>query len=245
MNLIAIPIICFSFFTQAAFGFGGGLIAISLLSLFLDAKDAVVMVMFFQFLIGLLIFKLWKEVDKPTLIRLAPGLAIGTLAGFFMFSYVNTRIVDAALAVYILIFLAQERGWMNWLSHAGKAVPEHVIPHITSVIGGFIQGTTGTGGPTVIPYIKTNTSSALCFRATMICLFFSLNGLRLMLTGVPHFADPQLLHTMLLTIPFFVLSIYLGYKAAHRIPMKVFQFTITALLLGSACSLAIKSFTMS
>ena len=81
MNLIAIPIICFSFFTQAAFGFGGGLIAISLLSLFLDAKDAVVMVMFFQFLIGLLIFKLWKEVDKPTLIRLAPGLAIGTLAG--------------------------------------------------------------------------------------------------------------------------------------------------------------------
>ena len=68
-----------------------------------------------------------------------------------MFSYVNTRIVDAALAVYILIFLAQERGWMNWLSHAGKAVPEHVIPHITSVIGGFIQGTTGTGGPTVIP----------------------------------------------------------------------------------------------
>lgn len=54
-------IILVAFGGEALFGFGGGLVAVPLLSLVIDVRDAVVLVSVLQFLIGFLIIKNYRH----------------------------------------------------------------------------------------------------------------------------------------------------------------------------------------
>lgn len=55
VTIAATIIIALAFFGESIFGFGGGLIAIPLLSLLIGVKDAVTLVLIFQLLMGLMI----------------------------------------------------------------------------------------------------------------------------------------------------------------------------------------------
>src|SRR5258708_33640020 len=61
--LLAAIIIAIAFFGESIFGFGGGLISIPLLSLLIGVKGAVTLVLIFQLLTGLLIWKSYKHID--------------------------------------------------------------------------------------------------------------------------------------------------------------------------------------
>jgi len=61
-TLLISLIIVIAFGGEALFGFGGGVVAVSLLSLFLDVHEAVVLVAIFQFLLGFIVLRNFREV---------------------------------------------------------------------------------------------------------------------------------------------------------------------------------------
>ena len=73
MVLTAI-IIAVAFFAQSLLGFGGGLLCIPLISLYMPIQDAVSLVMVFQFSMGLLIFKTYKDISWQPIFKMLPTM---------------------------------------------------------------------------------------------------------------------------------------------------------------------------
>jgi len=59
---LIVGIITLAFLGEAMFGFGGGLIAVPLLSLLLGVKEAVTLVLIFQVLMGFLLIRCYRDI---------------------------------------------------------------------------------------------------------------------------------------------------------------------------------------
>jgi uncharacterized membrane protein YfcA len=237
-ELFVAAIVGFAFFMQAAFGFGGGLIATPLLAAVIGAKSAIAVVMVFQFLMGFLIFKLRKDIVRAVFFRLAPALTAGVVAGLLLFSAVNERYLAILLALYVAAYAAADM--LNLRGKWGDIVPERIKPWAAGFSGGLIQGLTGTGGPAIIPYIKDNTASLAAFRATVGVALLFLNAVRVAVAGVSHAIEGPVVHYILYAVPLFALALIAGDKVPGFIDRKTANMIINLLLLGSAAAIFVK-----
>ncbi len=125
MSILFIAIIAFAFFTQSLIGFGGGLICIPLLSLFMPVQDVVSMVMVYQFSMGLLIFKIHHHIKWQYLLKMLPATVIGAICGVFLLNYIHGDVMRGILAGYIILHLLRKHTSfdpLGWLIHRGGAL---------------------------------------------------------------------------------------------------------------------------
>lgn len=94
---------------QSLLGFGGGLIGIPLLSLYMSVQDAVTIVLFFQTLMGFLIFKIHKQVEWNLIKKIAIASVIGLVIGFLFLHVLPERIMAALLVLTIVLHLMKTR----------------------------------------------------------------------------------------------------------------------------------------
>jgi len=239
-TIFIIIIICFSYFVQSAFGFGAGLIAIPFLSLLIDAKDAVTIVMIFSSICGLLVIKLWKDVDWNSIRKLTPGLILGLFVGLALFSAIDRRLLGTILSMYIIFYVLNDTFKPKKITNITTKIPVKIQSLVSGLAGGVIQGIMGTGGPMLVTYLKAHTQTINQFRATVIGIFFIANLLRFAFMGSEDLISPQIIKYTIMTIPFFLISMYLGYHFPNRFNKKTFNQTINILLLISALSIMIK-----
>jgi len=90
-------------------GFGGGLVAIPLLSLIYPVKEAVTLYLFFQLIEIVLIFKIRKEVDWMSASKLFVPAFIFAVVGSYSLSYFSESILRLILGAIILLYLLKER----------------------------------------------------------------------------------------------------------------------------------------
>jgi uncharacterized membrane protein YfcA len=235
-------IIFFSYFVQSAFGFGAGIIAIPFLSLFIDAKDAVTIVMIFSSICGLLVIKLWKDVDWVSIRRLMPGLTLGLAVGLVLFSIIDRRFLGYFLAIYIISYVAFDVFKPRALMTIGTIMPIRIQSFMSGFAGGIVQGVMGTGGPMLVTYLKSHTHTINQFRASVIGIFLIANLMRFVVMGSEDLIQRQIIIYSLITIPFFGVAIYLGCRLPNKFNPKTFHSVINALLLLSAVSVLIKQF---
>lgn len=105
---LLIIIIAFAFFAQSLLGFGGGLICIPILSLFMPVQDVVSMVMVYQISMGLLIFKVHHHIRWQYLLKLLPSTVVGAVLGVVLLNYVEGDIMRGILAGYIILHLLRK-----------------------------------------------------------------------------------------------------------------------------------------
>ncbi|MDR3439496.1 sulfite exporter TauE/SafE family protein [Telmatospirillum sp.] len=236
-------IISFSYFVQSAFGFGAGIIAIPLLTLFIDAKDAITIVMIFSFLCGLLVIKLWKDVDWPSIRRLMPGLTVGLVIGLALFSFIDQRFLGIFLAFYIISYVAIDYFKPKEVLDLSGRIPVGMQSFISGFLGGVIQGVMGTGGPMLVTYLKSHTNTVNQFRASVIGIFFIANLMRVIVMGSESLIPHRIVESSLAALPFFGIAMYLGCKLPDKFNQKTFHAIINFLLLLSATSVLIKQFS--
>tara|TARA_A100001015_G_C14994446_1_gene715558 strand:- start:652 stop:1365 length:714 start_codon:yes stop_codon:yes gene_type:complete len=104
LSIELIPIIIFAAFTQAALGFGFGLIFVSLGSLFFSAKDIIPL----SFIMGLfmdavLIVNTYKFRPKKRILDLVLMGVLGAPIGLFLFHYLDISILEPILGVFLII----------------------------------------------------------------------------------------------------------------------------------------------
>jgi uncharacterized membrane protein YfcA len=236
---LAVLIIFIAFFGESMFGFGGGLIAIPLLSIFMSVPDAVTLVLISQFCMGLLIFKTYKQIDKPIVFPITVSLVVGTAIGTLILSLINPNLLRLVLAALIIVFLSKTyffNGLVIGKKHRSAA------GNIAGLGGGLFQGLIGSGGPVLTMYLSAVIKEKVAMRASLIYLFFIGSIVRVVISVPQGLFTDQLIKTAAIVLPFFLLAITLGQIIHHSVSEKLYRQAISVVLLASATTLIIKAF---
>jgi uncharacterized protein len=235
--LAAIIIAC-AFFGESIFGFGGGLISIPLLSLLIGVKDAVTLVLIFQLLMGLLIWKSYEHIDRRSAKPMTVTILIGTVAGTLLLSSASVVFLQLFLASAILIFLGKSI-WLQGFTLGHRA--DTVTATAAGLLGGLFQGLIGTGGPVLTMYLSVVVKQKLALRATLIYLFFVTSIVRLAISIPKQLFTDEIVKLALFSIPLFLMAILLGQSIHHRLNDVYYRNGINIILVGSAVLLISKA----
>jgi len=236
MSIIFILIIGLAFFTQSLLGFGGGLICIPLLSLFMPVQDVVSMVMIYQFSMGLLLFKIHHHIKWPYLLKMLPTTVIGAVCGIYLLNHVDGDVMRGILAGYIILHLLRKHTWfdpLGWLIHKGDA-------HLAGFLGGTLSAMMGGGGPAFILYLKEKLPNSNEFRAGITTMLILSNVPRVIGTVGTGLLTYDLFIQALYAYPIFLCALVLGQKLHDKVPQKRFFIAVECLLVLSACLLIAK-----
>jgi hypothetical protein len=232
--LISQIIIFVSFFAEAIFGFGGGLISIPLLSTFLPVKDSVTIILIFQFLMGFLIFKTYKETDWKLAHPMTIGLLIGTVIGTLTLSFVSNLFLRKFLAIFIILFLIKMIFFKSFTF--GKS-NKKLLGGVAGLVGGLFQGIIGSGGPIFTMYLAEVSSNKIAFRATLIYLFFITSIVRIVMSFKTGLFTNDITQFAVPLVPIFFIAIIMGQLIHKKIDEKYYNLAIILILSYAAISL--------
>jgi uncharacterized membrane protein YfcA len=154
-------------------GFGFGLVAVPLLSLVLDPRQAIGIAMILQAVSGLvMLWRGWRAVAW----RLLGGLCAGTAATLWF----GLRVLDALPADTIRLYLAGIVIAAAALLASGLRCPGRLtatVGAVTGAMAGFLNGLSGMGGPPVIVLLLGSRIAPEAARATMAAYFTVLGAL--------------------------------------------------------------------
>ncbi len=230
-------IVVLAFFCESIFGFGGGLISIPLLSTLGSVRNAVLFVLIFQLLMGFVTYKNLKDADWEMLKKLGLGIVVGVILGSLNLRFAPDPVLRKILGVTIAAVLIKSVFFSKLTIKPGSKVLETLL----GVVGGYLQGVIGTGGPIFTMYLISSAASKQKFRATLMVIFFATSIYRFIfgLAYQPEYSS--VVYSALPIIPVFILATLLGNRLAGRIPDKYFRYGIHALHLVTCLNFQLRS----
>jgi uncharacterized membrane protein YfcA len=222
---------------QSTMGFGGGLVAIPLLTLVKSVKDAVMLALVLQIMVGLLSLRSvralpWKQLG-PMLVALVPASILGS----FFLGIVNERVLRICLVVFISLFLLKSLFFASF-----RLVPSKHWKWgaLAGGLGGMIQGTIGTGGPPLVIYTSETMDDKDTMRISILFLLMTCNVLRLGVAIPKGMFHDQLMPLVYAAVPCILVAMVLGQRLHHIVSESVYRKAILVVLFGSVVSLLLK-----
>lgn len=215
-------------FTQGVTGFGFGLLAIPLLSLFIDIKTAVPLCSLLGILITtFLSLRLRRHIDRrkilPLLCGCIPGVAVGTL----VLKKAPTELLSVLMGVMLIAYTLYRM--------TGKRQPRGIHPRWAYAAGfftGAVSSAFSAGGPPTIIYATLRGWNKNEIKATLSG-FFLTGGLTVVtahaLTGL---TTGLVLHYFLLSAPVVIAGVFIGSLLYDRIDTGAYLKLLHYLLLG-------------
>lgn len=235
--IVSTLIIVTAFFGEAVFGFGGGLISIPLMTLLIGVKDAVSLILLFQFCMCLLLFKSYKQIDWQVAKPMTPSVALGTIMGTFWLSHASPTFLEEFLVFTILLFLIKSL----WFSNLAFKNTKGALPAgIAGLGGGIFSGAIGTGGPVLAMYLTESVRKKLQVRATFIYLFFIIGLVRIAVAVPEHLYSKHVLQLAIFAALPFLIAIYFGQRIHTKVKDEYYRVGINILLAVSAITLIFK-----
>jgi len=236
-ELILAPVIVFvASVVEAAFGFGGGITAIPLLSLMIGLHDSVTLFLVFQFFKGSLLIPGWRHVawGKIRLVMLA--LPFGVALGMLCLTLIDARWLEFLLGIYLLLYVAADLLKLKGVTFRPPALHQLFM----GAGGGFIQGIIGTGGPFLVTYVRGLNLGKDGFRFTIVALLFIANAIRLVLTTSAGLFNHHVLVLLAACLPAYGFALVAGYRLPKFLTHRQFSLIINILLVMSGIALLSK-----
>ena len=215
-------------FTQGVTGFGFGLLAIPLLSLFIDIKTGVPLCSLLGIVVtAFLSLRLRKHIDRrkilPLLFGCIPGVAVGTL----VLKKAPTELLSVLMGVMLIAYTLYRM--------TGKQQPRSIHPRWAYAAGfftGAISSAFSAGGPPTIIYATLRGWNKDEIKATLSG-FFLTGGLAVItahaLTGL---TTGLVLHYFLLSAPVVIGGVFIGSLLYDRIDTDAYLKLLHYLLLA-------------
>lgn len=205
----------FGFFIESIIGFGGGIIAYSLLGFFIDIKSIIIVGLYVGTCSSSYIaYTDFKSFNKKIFIRTIPFCLIGTIIGVVIFSKVNSQILSLILGI-LLIFLAVKIIFFD------KKILPKIFKNKLLLIGGISHGAFGIGGPFVVNALHDSFKNKSEMRTTMAVFFVFFNIIRIVQLSIADEIDFELLSKIWWIMIPIAFSIYLGFKIHLKINEKL------------------------
>ncbi|WP_309066185.1 sulfite exporter TauE/SafE family protein [Microbacterium sp.] len=167
-----------------------------------------------------------RHAHWPTLVRLAPAVVAGLLAGFALLAVGDDRLVRRMIGVILLAMVAVTL----WRRHRAMAPAKG--PFVAGGYGalaGFTTMVANAGGPVMAMYFLATRTPVQVFLGTSAWFFAIVNLAKLpFLAGLGLFT-PQVLLTDLALAPLVVIGGLVGLRLAKRMPQHLFDRIVIAL----------------
>ncbi|MFT4258002.1 sulfite exporter TauE/SafE family protein [Microbacterium sp.] len=217
---------------------GGGTLAVVLFAAALPARTSTA-AMLLLFIVGdvfaLIAYR--RHAHWPTLLRLAPAVIAGLLAGFVFLALAGDGIVRRAVGVILLVMIAITL-WRRRLQDRADAAPAVrggiLLSSTYGALGGFTTMVANAGGPVMAMYFLATRTQVQVFLGTSAWFFAIVNLVKVpFLAGLGLFT-PQVLLMDLLLAPLVVAAGLVGLRIAKRIPQRLFDRLVIALTVSGA-----------
>lgn len=224
-------------FTQGVTGFGFGLLAIPLLSLFIDIKTGVPLCSLLGILItAFLSLRLRKHIDRrkilPLLIGCIPGVAAGTLVLKKAPTGMLSVLMGVMLTGYVLYRLT------------GRQEPRSINEKWAYVAGfftGAISSAFSAGGPPTIIYTTLRGWDKDEIKATLSGFFLTGGIMVITAHALTGLTTGRVLHYFLLSAPVVLGGVYIGSQLYDRIDTTAYLKLLHYLLLAMGVLMIIKN----
>lgn len=233
--IIIALIFLFSYFIESVFGFGGTIIALTMLSFLIDAKNMVYLGIYAAIIANIVIILTdRKSFSKKVFISMFPISIIGTVIGVFLFVHLSNILLLKLFALFLLIFAIKSLIFDNLKLNKNPA------QKIILFFGGFIQGIFGTGGPLSVIGIRDSFSNKSELRTTIAVLFLVFNTVRVLQLYAQN-SFPILYVAsfwwIVLVVP---LAIIMGYAVHIKINEKYFRLGVSLFILIASIILLVR-----
>jgi uncharacterized membrane protein YfcA len=218
---------------------GGSILAIALFATVLPARTstaAMLLLLIVGDVFALITYR--RHAHWPTLLRLAPAVLAGLLAGFAFLAIAGDGIVRRAIGVILLAMIAITL-WRRWRQNrAADAVTPApggiVLSGVYGTLGGFTTMVANAGGPVMSMYFLATRTPVQVFLGTSAWFFAIINLVKIpFLAGLGLFDGHVLLMDAVLA-PLVVLGALGGIRLAKRMNQVLFDRIVIALTIAGA-----------
>lgn len=172
-----------------------------------------------------------RHAHWPTLLRLAPAVVAGLVAGFLFLAWSDDAIVRRTIAIILLAMIAITL-WRR--SRSRSAASGRIVAAGYGTLAGFTTMVANSGGPVMAMYFLATRTPIKVFLGTSAWFFAIVNLVKVpFLAGLGLFTPSVLLMDLLLA-PLVVIGALIGIRLAKRMPQQLFdRLVIVLTVLGA------------
>lgn len=212
---VSILVICLAGFAQGLTGFGFGLVAMGLLPMLMNLKEAVAFSTLLNLIVcGMTFFSLRSHYSWRRGLDLVVGACLGVPIGFYLLVKFDEGFLLRLLGSLMLLLAINEL-FMARLKSI-RMPPQFGFPF--GVVSGGLSGAFNMGGPPAIAFTYSQPWSKEEIVATLQIIFGISALMRLILVGSAGFFSAHILRTGCWSVLPLVASIALGQKYFEHIP---------------------------
>jgi uncharacterized protein len=226
--LVTVAILFAACTTRSTFGFGEALVAMPLLSIVIDVKDAAAMVALTSIFnaTAILLTTKWGHIEWAAAGYMLAGALLGVPLGVYVLVSVPEFAVKFVLAVVVISFAVYN------LTRPTMAKLNSNVPGIGfGFIGGVLGGAYNTCGPPMVIFGSLRQWPAQRFRITLQAVFFPVSLAVAALHSANKLWTPLVVTSVWIAIPFLILAAFVGREFNKRIEGARFSRLIAYLLL--------------
>ncbi len=173
-----------------------------------------------------------RHAHWPTLLRLAPAVIAGLLAGFAFLAIGDDLLVRRMIGAILLAMVAITL----WRRHRSMApATGHFAAGAYGTLAGFTTMVANAGGPVMAMYFLATRTPVQVFLGTSAWFFAIVNLTKLPFLAGLGLLTPQVLLTDLLLAPLVVAGALVGMRVTKRMPQQLFdRIVIVLTVLGAA-----------
>ena len=199
------------FFVESIIGFGGGLIAYSILGFFIDLKAMVMAGLYIGTCASAyIVYTDYKSFDMKIFKSILPLSLLGTIVGVFAFSMLSSQTLALGLGAVLII-----------LSIKILFFETYVLPRLFRnkliFIGGVSHGSFGIGGPFWVNSLQKDFKNKSNLRTTMAMTFVFFNLVRILQLSL----QGQLKLDFFADIWWVIIPIFITIKLGHYVHLKI------------------------
>jgi uncharacterized protein len=210
-------------------GFGMAIILVPLLGLIVSPREAVVLGILLQVLIGPVGLQIiYADAHRPSAFTIAAFAMVATPLGIWLLELAApdvARLLIAAIAIgaFLIVLLPQRRGFR----------PGPAETAATGIVSGILTGFAAMPGPAVVPYYLRQQISPEEARASMMLVFFATAIAGTISSFALGLTSWRLAWLSMLLFPPMMLGNWLGARSFGKVPDALWR-TIVAAVLGLA-----------
>ena len=235
--LAVIVIICIAAVLQSISGFGFSLLAMPLLSIFVDIQDAVVIATLCGiFTNAVHLRKDFQFVERSIARRISLSALIGMPLGVVVltvFSATQMRAIIGAVIV-VLVFLMMR----NFVLKTENTNVDIVL----GAFSGLLATSVSTNGPPLVFLLQSKQLDPWRLRATLAYVFTISGCASFVVLMIAGKGSSDAFQYAMLSLPAMYLGTVVGRKARRRVTQEAFKRLMYVLLLATAASTAFAAF---
>lgn len=215
---------------HSAIGFGFGIVAITLMPLFIDVRQSHVVISTASF--PVLIMATWayrKGADWHALRRALAGATLALPLGLLAFKWVSIDWLIRGTGITIL--------GMVWMSYRNRMKAKTGAKQgggssfFAGALGGFLAGAVSIAGPPIAAYALSQSWDQVRFKAFLNQFLLFVSAYKVLGLAVGGFIDQEALTRSAMLAPTAIVGILLGAMISRRLSTQRFQYFVAAALI--------------